>query len=313
VRRRSSLLLLAWIAFDIMPARAAVGLIPRAANGLAGEQITIAVVLSVDGGEQVAGAQCDLVFDALTPVAAGADGRPLCSVDPQIDKSATSFAFQPARCGPASQACRAVRAVVIAFDNVDPIEPGAVLFRCEVAIAPDATPAAYPLVVLPGRYAPPTGGDRPAGGGAAVIQVGASPPTAVPTWTAAAPTPTFVWTPTLPVPTATAVVTSTATAVTPTLTTPVPTVVVPQRPGDVNCDAVLSSADIYAAVASVFAPTLRCDADCNGDKRVDVADLACVTRAVAAGSDAIKSQPGASLPYDYGEPASFPAHDGPGR
>src|SRR5262249_60217376 len=42
--------------------------------------------------------------------------------------------------------CTAIRSLVLALDNVDPIPDGSVMFSCNVAIAPSAPDGVYPLV-----------------------------------------------------------------------------------------------------------------------------------------------------------------------
>jgi hypothetical protein len=52
-----------------------------------------------------------------------------------------AFAFLPPGCfGPDCS----VRALVLAFDNVDPIPDGSVLFTCHMLIAPDAATGIIP-------------------------------------------------------------------------------------------------------------------------------------------------------------------------
>jgi hypothetical protein len=95
-------------------------------------------------GRQVAGVQVDITFDSNTPVGANPDGSPECTVNPNINKGGTSFDFQPANCVPGVN-CGAVRAIVIGFDNTDPIPDGATLFTCTDAIKRTALPQQYPL------------------------------------------------------------------------------------------------------------------------------------------------------------------------
>jgi hypothetical protein len=95
-------------------------------------------------GTQVAAAQVDIVFDPSTPVGANADGSPQCTVNPNLHKGGTSFHFQPANCVPGVN-CGAVRAIVIAFDNADPMPDGATLFSCTDAIKRTAQTQQYVL------------------------------------------------------------------------------------------------------------------------------------------------------------------------
>ena len=91
-------------------------------------------------GTQVAAAEIDIIFDPSTPVAANADGSPQCTVNPNIQKSGTNFHFQPANCVPGVN-CGAARAIVIAFDNVDPYSGWCNVVhvhRCDQANRPDS-------------------------------------------------------------------------------------------------------------------------------------------------------------------------------
>jgi hypothetical protein len=105
--------------------------------GSPGQQIDFTVMLHTLGF-QIAGTQNDLMFDSThTPIAARANGRPNCTVNADIDKSATSFAFRPTGCSGA--ACNSIRVLVLATDNTDPIPDGSVLYTCVVNVAPDAS------------------------------------------------------------------------------------------------------------------------------------------------------------------------------
>lgn len=96
-------------------------------------------------GSEVAAAQVDIIFDASTPVGANADGSPRCTLNPNIHKGGTSFHFQPANCVPGIN-CGSVRAIVIAFDNTDPILDGVTLFTCTDAIKRTALTQQYVLM-----------------------------------------------------------------------------------------------------------------------------------------------------------------------
>jgi hypothetical protein len=150
--------------------------------GNAGATAEVVVRLGGTADAPVAAVQADVYFDAAhTPIAMAADGRPDCAVNPSIRKSATRFAFHPSGCAPGRGECSSVRAVVIATDNVDVIPPGAELYRCRVALAPQARPGGYPLTISNALYAPPTGGDRIPDVAAGVVTVmGASPVAATP-------------------------------------------------------------------------------------------------------------------------------------
>lgn len=112
------------------------------ATGLAGDTVTISGILQTD--VEVAGTQNDITFDPQTPIAADENGKPRCTVNPQIDKDGTTFAFEPAGCTVGTD-CTSVRALVLSLDNLTPIPNNSRLYDCEVAIAADATPGTFPL------------------------------------------------------------------------------------------------------------------------------------------------------------------------
>jgi len=112
------------------------------ATGLAGSTVTISAILQTD--VEVAGTQNDIVFDPQAPIAADQDGKPRCTVNPQIDKPGTTFAFEPAGCTVGTD-CTSVRALVLALDNLTPIPNNSRLYDCDVAIAATATPGTLPL------------------------------------------------------------------------------------------------------------------------------------------------------------------------
>ena len=112
-------------------------------SALPGATTTFPVTLET-GGEAVAGAQVDITFSFLTPVQPTGTNRPNCVVNPAIDKSGTSFAFQPPGCTPGSS-CTAMRALVLSLSNVDPIPDGSLLFTCTVQVSGAAGFGTYPL------------------------------------------------------------------------------------------------------------------------------------------------------------------------
>ena len=103
----------------------------------------------------VAGVGIDLTFSASAPVSATAAGAPDCWVNPDINKNATAFAFQPWDC--LSDGCTRFRAIVLALDKVDPIPDGSVLFSCRATITSDAVPGRYALVVTGVEASDPDG------------------------------------------------------------------------------------------------------------------------------------------------------------
>ena len=125
-----------------------------------GDEALVSVVLHSDGID-IAGTQNDIGFDPEAPIAATERGAPDCSVNPAINKAGTSFAFQPPSCQPA-RSCTAVRALVLALDNTDPIPDGSALYTCRVAFAADAPAVPHFLACSHAGasdatgYAPPT-------------------------------------------------------------------------------------------------------------------------------------------------------------
>jgi MYXO-CTERM domain-containing protein len=115
----------------------------QSATGNKDQTVTVGVNLSTEGA-QVAGTQNDIGFAAPIGVAAKTNGRPDCTVNGDINKGGTSFAFQPSGCT-AGTDCTGARALVLALDNVDPIADGSVLYACQVKIAADAAAGNYPL------------------------------------------------------------------------------------------------------------------------------------------------------------------------
>jgi hypothetical protein len=116
------------------------------ASAAAGTSTAFAVTFSLtDPLAAVAGVQNDITFDPLTPIATATDGRPDCTVDPGIDRDATSFTFLPMGCTPGDD-CSGVRAFVLSTGTADPIADGVTLYSCRVAIAAGAPLGSYPLV-----------------------------------------------------------------------------------------------------------------------------------------------------------------------
>jgi hypothetical protein len=113
------------------------------APGVPNETLVIDVVLHT-GGAAVAGTQNDIAFQPETPIAANADGRPDCWVNPALDKPASAAAFQPRGCVPAIT-CAGARVIIFAFDNVNPIADGALLYSCRLDVRIHAPAQSYPL------------------------------------------------------------------------------------------------------------------------------------------------------------------------
>ncbi|MFN8641468.1 MAG: hypothetical protein U0802_07360 [Candidatus Binatia bacterium] len=133
---------------------------------------TVAVDVRLDGAVSVAGTQLGIAYEPPLAIAATAQGRPACRAHAEAGKP-SAFAFWPVGCSGA--ACRAVRALTLALDDVAPIADGARLFTCDVAIAADATPGSYALRAVEVGASDPDGNALPARGQSGAIRVGAAP------------------------------------------------------------------------------------------------------------------------------------------
>jgi len=183
-------------------------IIVGSASGEAGD--TVSFDVSLETGTDVAGTQNDIAFAAPIAIAARSNGRPDCTVNPEIEKGGTSFAFQPSGCT-AGTDCTGVRALVLALDNVDPIPDGSVMYTCNAVIDAEADNGTYDLTCSNPGASDPIGGALLAQCTSGAIQVGGDiTPTDTPT-----PTPTG---PVDDTPTPTVTVTNTITFNTPTHT-----------------------------------------------------------------------------------------------
>jgi hypothetical protein len=109
------------------------------ASGNRGAVVGFAV--GIDTAHQsVAGATVCIGYDVLTPIRAIA-GAPDCNVPAALGKQG-EFVFQPSGCTPGTT-CR--RACAEIGGSAAPIETGATLFSCRVAISPEAELTDYPL------------------------------------------------------------------------------------------------------------------------------------------------------------------------
>jgi len=165
------------------------------------------LTVSLQTAVAVAGTQNDLLFPTDIEVVAKTNGKPDCAVNEAIDKGGTGFEFQPAGCSPGGTACTAVRALVVALDNFEPIPSGSLLYTCQVSIGEDVADGAYPFVCEMAVASDPFGGDLPTDCTDGTVDVGGVIPEDTPTATPTG-TPTVTATPFLS-PSATATVTAT--------------------------------------------------------------------------------------------------------
>ena len=183
--------------------------------GAAGQDGTLTVSLETGEGVEVAGTQNDTVFPDGVGVVARENGRPNCTVNPEIDKGGTSFAFIPNGCTPGTD-CDGVRALVLALDNVNPIPDGSVLYTCLVSIGSTVEDGTYPITCLNDGASDPDGHAVSTACATGDVIVGVQPtrtstPSGTPTVTPTV-TPTATPTPEPGVPTFTSTATNTPSA-----------------------------------------------------------------------------------------------------
>jgi hypothetical protein len=153
------------------------------------------------GGQQIAGAQNDIEFDAKVRVKETPDPEdpskmvPDCTVNSAIRKADTQFGFLPPGCS--GDDCKEMRAVVFSLRNTAVIPDGSVLYTCNVTVSGSGT-----LAVKNAHGSDPNGRQITgfAGREGNICVGGVQPPTLTPTTP-----PQFTATPTIP---ATATVTS---------------------------------------------------------------------------------------------------------
>ena len=139
-----------------MPVETDATIIIGEAVGEAGTTVTVERVATATDRIQVAGTQNDITFDAERS-SSPETTIPPGIVNPEINKPATTFAFQPPGCTPGTD-CTGVRALVLALANVVPIPNGSVLYTCQIAIADDAADGTYPLTCTNAGASDPVGG-----------------------------------------------------------------------------------------------------------------------------------------------------------
>ncbi|MBI3785353.1 MAG: hypothetical protein HY270_18325 [Deltaproteobacteria bacterium] len=140
----------------------------RSLNLVAGDSGHLTVVLHTHGSS-VAGIQNDLSFSADAAVA-GASGKPLCSVNPAINKSNSTFTFLPSGCGSEAEPCTRVRAIILSFEDVAMIADGSEVYSCTVRGADHS--GLFPIQVTRAFASDARGASLPALGIDAEIVVG---------------------------------------------------------------------------------------------------------------------------------------------
>lgn len=108
------------------------------ATGRTGDTVEVTVRL-VGQGSGASALRVNLDFDPAAPILAR-EGKPVCSVNPDILKESTSFVFVPAGCT-AGIDCSGVRAGVISFspENNAAAVPSGATFSCLFAIPAGAS------------------------------------------------------------------------------------------------------------------------------------------------------------------------------
>lgn len=108
-----------------------------------GQTFTIVVTLH-NQGANIIGVQNQIDFSAPLQIAALPGGAPDCSVNPNIEKEATSFAFVPAHCTPGAT-CTGMRSFVLSFENKNPIGDGEI-YTCRIVVDHGAAQGTYRLL-----------------------------------------------------------------------------------------------------------------------------------------------------------------------
>ncbi|HVN87401.1 MAG TPA: YncE family protein [Candidatus Binatia bacterium] len=148
-------------------------------RGGPGERVTIEARLRT-GGWAVAGVSNQIEWSPSVPIPQRLQDQPDCRAGSDFPSDITAFSFGPSYYvepwGPfhcwTGFDCTFVRAIVLAISD-GPIPDGAVLYRCQVAIAPDAAPGRYPLRVQAAEASDPAGNRLPVLGVDGAIDVSA--------------------------------------------------------------------------------------------------------------------------------------------
>ncbi len=154
----------------------------------AGERLTVTVRLFGDS-TGVDAIQNDLIFEPAALAVPETDGKPECSVDPQVRARDAIFVLLPPGCR-AGRHCDTIRAELFGVSMLTSEAQGFVLYRCNLRVNADTPPRIYPLRVSGVSVATADGWSFEAAIADGAVEV--LPPqgtTPLPTWTAS-PTPT---------------------------------------------------------------------------------------------------------------------------
>jgi YVTN family beta-propeller protein len=139
------------------------------ASGRPGDRVEVSVVLDTRGSS-VAGIQIDVGFAPPLAIASASNGILPCTIGPTLrDDLVLSSAFLPSSC--TGSACHAIRFLLLSFTDVDPLPDRAVMFSCDVLIAPDAAPGSYPLSASNAGASDPAGNALDTNGVAGAVTV----------------------------------------------------------------------------------------------------------------------------------------------
>ena len=113
-------------------------------SGSPGASVQLSV--SLRARARIQGVQNDITFVSGVFGIDASDGKPDCSVNPDIQKDGTTFEFLPPGCASGST-CTGIRATVLSFANLYPIADASVLYTCVISIRANANVGDYPLVI----------------------------------------------------------------------------------------------------------------------------------------------------------------------
>lgn len=156
---------------------------PHAVGTLAAGDYQIAsggeIDISVDlesSGEDVAGTQNRIVLPPGLEFVVDEQGEPVCAANPEINRRASAFALLPNGC--IASECRELVAVIISFDNTDPIPDGSDLYSCRIKTNSGTRPGIYRIEIEETGAASPQGDAVSVRGENGSLQVGFDLPSA---------------------------------------------------------------------------------------------------------------------------------------
>ncbi|MGH7788138.1 MAG: hypothetical protein ACRERC_14795 [Candidatus Binatia bacterium] len=118
-------------------------LVVGSAEGAPGETVSFDVTVKTTVAAWVIGGLNFIDFDPMTPVLVDGSGAPACTANPSVGQPG-SFSFSPAGCIE-GVSCNALYADVGDTGDMRSFPSGEVMYSCQVAISPFASPGIYPL------------------------------------------------------------------------------------------------------------------------------------------------------------------------